>query len=297
MNNYIENFINYLEYQKNYSKNTIKSYYMDILEFNNYVILNKINYSNISYDDVKKYLLFLYNKNNSKSTVSRKLSSLRSFYNYLYRKEIVINNPFSFVRSPKKEKKLPKYVNYEDINIIFSSIKIDNKIGQRDKLIFELFYSTGIRLSELCSIKISDIDFEKRNIRIVGKGNKERIVFYGDYCDEILDIYLNDGRKKLMLNKEHDYLVVNNRGSKIQTRVVQNMVEKILKRVCLKKHITPHTLRHTFATHLLNEGCDMITVQELLGHSSLNTTQIYTHVSNEKLRTEYLKGHPRARRK
>lgn len=297
MNSYIEKFINYLEYQKNYSQNTIKSYYEDIKEFSKYIDDKKINYSDLIYNDVKKYLIYLYDKKNSKSTVSRKLSSLRSFYNYLYRNNEVLNNPFSFVRSPKKEKKLPKYVNYEDINAIFSSIRIDTKLGQRDKLIFELFYSTGIRLSELCDIKIEDIDFEKRNIRIIGKGNKERLVCYGDYCDEIINLYINDGRKKLMVNKQHDYLVVNSRGSKIQPRVVQNIVEKILNRICLKKHITPHTLRHTFATHLLNEGCDMVTVQELLGHSSLNTTQIYTHVSNEKLRAEYLKAHPRARRK
>lgn len=297
MDKYIEDFINYLEYQKNYSINTVKSYNLDIVEFFNYTNCNKLDYSKVLYNDVKNYLLFLYDKKNSKSTVSRKLSSLRNFYNYLYKKNVVINNPFSFIKSPKKEKRLPKYVNYEDINTIFSSIKTDNKIGQRDRLIFDLFYSTGIRLSELCNIKINDIDFDKKNIRIIGKGDKERIVCYGDYCSEIINLFINDGRRQLIGKKEHEYLVVNNYGSKVETKVVQNIVAKVLKRVCIKKHITPHTLRHTFATHLINEGCDMLTVQELLGHTSLNTTQIYTHVSNEKLRNEYLNAHPRAKRK
>lgn len=297
MDKYIKDYIDYLEYQKNYSINTIINYNLDILKFSDYINNNKLDYTKIVYDDVKRYLLFLYDKKDSKSTVSRKLSSLRSFYNYLYKKDVVINNPFSFIRSPKKEKMLPKYVNYEDINTIFSIIKTDNKIGQRDKLIFDLFYSTGIRLSELCNIKISDIDFNKKNIRIIGKGNKERIVCYGDYCDETINLFINVGRRELMENKNHDYLVVNNYGSKIETRVVQNIVEKILRRACIKKHITPHTLRHTFATHLINEGCDILTVQELLGHKSLNTTQIYTHISNEKLRNAYLNAHPRARKK
>lgn len=291
---YIIKFIDYLKYQKNYSEYTIINYKQDLEEFFNY--LDNRDFININYNDVKEYLVHLYEKKNSKSTVSRKLSTLRSFYKYLHKENIVKLNPFSLIRSPKKEKRLPKFVNYEDLDTIFELLKTGTPIGQRDRLIFELLYSTGVRVSELCDIKINDIDFKSKTIRVIGKGNKERIVCYGEYGDEIINLFIKDGRKVLLKNKDSDYLLLNNSGNQIHTRLVQIIIEKLIKKACIKKNITPHTLRHTFATHMLNEGCDILTVQELLGHSSLDTTQIYTHVSNERLRKVYLDTHPRAKK-
>ena len=295
--NYLEDFLKYLKIQKNYSMNTISSYNLDINEFINYIKIKQKKIETFEYSDIKTYLVFLYNKNNSKTTVSRKLSSLRSFYKYLYKNEIIDKNVFSFIKSPKKEKKLPKYVNYEDLSNVFSHLNTKNKVNTRNKLIIELFYSTGIRLTELCNIKISDINFSKKNIIILGKGDKERIVYFGEYCFDLINLYLNEFRSQFKNSKNNDYLLLNNLGNKISTRVVQNIVSKIIKETAIKKNITPHTLRHTFATHLLNEGCDILTVQELLGHTSLDTTQIYTHVSNERLRKVYLNTHPRAKMK
>jgi integrase/recombinase XerC len=295
MDKYLLKFIDYLNYQKKYSENTTKNYTIDIVEFLDYCNKENILKEKINYDNVKKYLVHLYDKKYSKSTVSRKLSSLRSFYKYLYINNIINKNPFLFVSIPKKEKKLPKFVNYEDLSVIFSIPNINNDYGLRDRLILELLYGTGIRVSELCNIKVSDIELSNKTIRVLGKGNKERIVCYGEYCDEILIKYLKI-RDILLKDKKHDYLLLNKIGGKLSVRSVQLLIDKIIRLASIKKNITPHTLRHTFATHLLNEGCDILTVKELLGHSSLDTTQIYTHVSNERLRSVYLNTHPRAKK-
>jgi integrase/recombinase XerC len=185
----------------------------------------------------------------------------------------------------------------EDISIIFDIPDINTPIGQRNRLILELLYGTGIRVSELCNIKLVDINYNKKTINIIGKGNKERIVFYGDVCESILDKYINYGRNILLNNKNSYYLIIGtNKTTKISVRSIELIIDKIIKRAALKKNITPHILRHTFATHLLNEGCDILLVKEFLGHSSLDTTGIYTHVSNEKLRKVYLDSHPRAKK-
>lgn len=293
----LNKFLDYLKYEKNYSDYTYKNYMLDIEDFLSYCNDKNINKEELDYDKVKEYLMYLHNKEYSKSTISRKLSSLRSFYKFLYREGRTKNNPFSYVSSPKKEKRLPKYVNYEDLDALLSLPKTNTPIGQRDRLILEMLYATGVRVSELCNMKIGDIDFDNRTIRVIGKGRKERIVCYGDYCEEILRLFMDGGRTLLLNDKDHDYLLVGSSGNPMHVRSIQLLMEKLIKKACIKKNITPHTLRHTFATHMLNEGCDILTVQELLGHSSLDTTQIYTHVSNERLRSVYLNSHPRAREK
>ena len=295
MKNMINEFLEFILKQKNYSYNTYKNYEIDINEFE--IFLNKygINYLDIDYEFIKKYLMFLYEKKLSRSSVARKLSSLRSFYKYLFNNNLINSNPFNYVATPKKEKKLPKYLGVEELESIFSIPDINTPLGQRDRLILEVLYATGIRVSELINIKILDIDFYNMEIRILGKGNKERIVNFGEYCLDAINMFLNDGRKKILEkhNKNCDYLIINEKGNKITTRGVQKLIDNIVKKACLKKHVSPHMLRHSFATHLLNEGCDIKTVQELLGHESLETTQIYTHVSNERLRSVYLKCNPR----
>jgi len=283
----MEKYLDYLKYNRNYSDNTINSYKRDIIQFNNYITKD---YKDLNYNDCKSYLSYLYDDNNCKSSVSRKISSLKSYFKYLEKNNIIEKNPFSLISLPKKEKRLPKFINYDDLDAIIKSLTETTFINKRDKLIFELLYSTGIRLSELDNIKLKDIDFSEKNIKILGKGNKERIVFFGDYSLDIIKSYLKD------LNN-NEYLLVSKNNKKISTRTIQKSIDRIIKTASIKKDITPHTLRHTFATHLLNEGCDILTVQELLGHSSLDTTQIYTHISNERLRKVYLDTHPRSKKK
>lgn len=293
----INEFLDYITKQKKYSLNTAKNYEIDILEFENYLKKEGIDYLDIDYEFIKEYLVYLYNKKLSRNSVARKLSSLRSFYKYLFNNDLIRTNPFKYVSTPKKEKRLPKYLGIEELEIIFNTPDINTSLGQRNRLILEILYATGIRVSELVNIKISDIDFYRKEIRILGKGNKERIDPFGEYCLDAINMFLEDGRKKI-LQKHHvtcDYLILNEHGNKLTTRGVEKIIDNVVKQAALKKHISPHMLRHTFATHLLNEGCDIKTVQELLGHESLESTAIYTHVSNERLRKVYLKCHPRAK--
>lgn len=291
-------FIEYLKVEKNYSSYTIKSYFTDINIFLDYCKNNKIDKYKITYKEIKGYLSNVFDIKYSSTTISRRISALRTFYNFLYKKKLVDKNVFLFISLPKKEKKLPKYMSYEDINLLFEQPDITSPLGERNRLILELLYGTGIRISELCNIKLSDINFDDRSIKIIGKGNKERIVYYGNTCSDILLLYINEGRIVLLNNKHNDYLIVGayKKDSKISERSVFNVIDKLVKSASLKKHVSPHVFRHTFATHLLNEGCDILIVKELLGHSSLDTTGIYTHVSNERLRNVYLNSHPRAKK-
>ena len=294
MNNYINEFLEYILKQRNYSPNTYKNYNIDIIEFEEYLIEKKTNFKDVDYKFIKGYLMKLYDRKLSRNTIARKLSSLRSFYKYLFNNDVIKTNPFKYVSSPKKERKLPKYLGVSEIEEIFNVPDIKAPLGQRDKVILEVFYASGIRVGELVNIKISNIDFYKKEILILGKGNKERIVEFGDYALDAINNYINNGRKEILKksNKSNDYLILNSRGDKITTRGIEKIIDNIVKKVSIKKHISPHMLRHSFATHLLNEGCDILTVKELLGHESLETTQVYTHVSNERLREVYLKCHP-----
>lgn len=290
----LKSFLNYIIKQKKYSVNTAKNYEIDILEFKEYIDKESISYLEVDYDFIKGYLMELYNRKLSRNSVARKLSSLRSFYKYLFNNNLIKTNPFKYVSTPKKEKKLPKYIGVEELEIIFNTPDLSTPLGQRDRLILEVLYATGIRVSELVNIKINDIDFYKKEVKILGKGNKERIDPFGDYCLDAMEIFIKGGRKELLkkFNTTCEYLIINGHGKKITTRGVEKIIDNVIKKASLKKHVSPHMLRHSFATHLLNEGCDILTVQELLGHESLESTQVYTHVSNERLRSVYLKCHP-----
>ena len=285
----LDSFYKYLE-NKGYSENTISNYRKDLVLF--------IEFSkgklNVDYNFVRSYLQFLYNKNYSNKSIARHISSLKSFYKYLTKNEFIKDNPCLLISNPKIEKKLPNYINYNDLEVLFSIPDKNDVLGLRNALILELLYSTGIRVSELVNIKLSDIDFSNNRILILGKGNKERYVLYGKVCSELLKDYLFKSRNKL--NKNSDYLLLNKFGNKITDRAIRMIIDDVVKKSSLKQNISPHTLRHTFATHLLNEGADLKIVQELLGHENISTTGIYTHVSNEHLRKVYLDAHPRARR-
>ena len=295
MEELLSRFLENIEYQRGYSENTVLNYEIDIEEFFDFLKKESIDkIKEVDYSVVRFYLMDLYNKKYSRNTVSRKLSSLRSFFKYLHKEQFVDINPFILVSSPKKEKRLPKFLYNEDLEKIFDIPDESTSIGQRDKVILELLYDTGIRIGELVNIKLNDINFSNKSIKILGKGNKERIVLFGAYLDDYLNKYLDDGRLELLKEKESEYLILNAKGKNITTRGVRLIIENIIKKACINTHATPHTLRHTFATHLLENGADLLTVKELLGHSSLSSTQVYTHVTNERLRNVYLHTHPRA---
>lgn len=278
----VDKFLFFLKVELNYSELTIKSYQLDLTDFFGYIESKKINYLTITNHDVRGYLKYLDSCNLKNSTISRRVSTLRTFYNYLVDKNIVENNVFHNVKNPKLEKKLPNYLNYNEMEELLESIDISTTEGLEKRLLIEMYYSTGCRVSEMINVKISDIDFTNKTIRIMGKGSKERIVYFGDYASKYLDNYLS----KVKCDK---YLFTNKKGEKLTINEVEQIVKDIMKHISIKTHVTPHTLRHTFATHLLNNGADIKTVQELLGHANLSTTGIYTHVSSDRLKDIYFK--------
>ena len=292
MDDEIKEFLDYLEFEKKFSLYTVDNYDKDITEFKEYLVMNNINsFKKVDYSLVRKYLVFLYEKKYKNTTICRHISSLRSFYKYLLGNKLINENPMELISLPKKEQRLPNFLYYNDLEKLLETPDQSTSIGLRDKLIFEILYSTGVRVSELVNIKVKDIDFENKSIRIFGKGKKERIVLFGDQALKIINIYLDQR------GFSSEYLILNNRGNKITTRGVDLIIHKNSLKSGLKNKITPHTMRHTFATHMLNDGANLLTVQELLGHENLKTTQVYTHVSNERLRNVYLNAHPRARKK
>lgn len=275
------NFLEYLNKELNYSENTEISYREDITNFLNYLEKKQLNYKKIDGEIIRDYLKYLDEAKLKNSTIARRISALRTFYNYLLNKNIVDTNLFNSIRNPKLEKKLPNYLSYEELAKILDNIDISTKIGLRNRLLVEMFYATGCRVSEMINIKVSDINKSNNSIRIMGKGSKERIVYFGEYARDYLDRYL-----PLI---DTDYLFTQESRDKLSIHDVEYIISDLVKNLALKTHVTPHTLRHTFATHLLNNGADIKTVQELLGHSSLNTTGIYTHVSNERIKEVYRK--------
>ena len=278
----LDNFFKVLKSEYNYSFYTIKNYKLDLTLFFDFLNKSNINYLYLNKDNVLAYLKYLDKMNLKNSTISRRISALRTFYNYLMNEGLINSNIFLNVKNPKLEKKLPNYLNYTEMEELLESIDISTDEGLKRRLLIEMFYSTGCRVSEIINIKVKDIDFLNKKIRIMGKGSKDRIVYYGDYAKKYLDKYLSKG-----LNK--DYLFVNKHGDKYTVEEIELIVKDIMKHLSIKTHVTPHTLRHTFATHLLNNGADIRSVQELLGHSNLSTTGIYTHVSSDRLKEVYFK--------
>lgn len=293
MEKYINSFLNYLKVEKNYSDNTIQGYHKDLLDYKEY--LNGKNIKDTDYKFIRNYLSYMFLKKYEKKTISRHISTLRSFYKYLVNENIIIKNPMLLISNPKLDKKLPNFLYYDELEILLNIPDKETILGLRDALILEMLYSTGIRVSELINIKLKDINFSDKKILILGKGSKERYVLYGNTLKQILDLYLKNSRQKL--NKNSEYLILNKNGNKITDRGVRLIISNILKKGELDYHVSPHTLRHTFATHMLDNGADLKSVQELLGHSNLSTTQVYTHITNERLRSVYLKTHPRAKEK
>ena len=283
----INEFKSYLMYEKMFSSNTVNSYVRDLEEFNSFLESEYIKH--VTYKDIRSSLAHMYNKKYSSRTISRKLSAIRSFYKYEVNKGVIRDNPCLLISNPKVEKKLPNYLSYNEIETMLEVPDTFKNNSLRDKLIIEILYSTGIRVSELVNIKVKDIDFYNNQILILGKGNKERYVIFGNTLKDMLKEYIS-------IKSDSEYLITNKYNKKMSTRSIEEIVKKIVKIDGIKNKVTPHTIRHTFATHMLNEGADLRVVQELLGHENLKTTEVYTHVSNERLRSVYLSSHPRAKK-
>lgn len=289
----IYEFLDYISYEKKYSVYTEKNYELDLFKYFEYLDKNNLNYLTVKYKDVSNFTLFLAKQNYKSTTINRIDSSIRSFYNYLELEEKINGNPFKAASNLKVPKRLPNYFKYDEYLTMISVIDKDD-YEYRNRLILEMLFATGLRVSELSNIKIKDIDFSEREIKIMGKGSKERFVFYNKECAIVLDSYLKECRSKLLNSKDSEYLFINHLGDKLTDRGIRLIIDKIVKKSCIKSKVSPHTFRHTFATMLLNEGCNIKSVQELLGHSSLGTTGIYTHLTNDEVRLAYMKAHPRA---
>jgi len=296
MQDIVNKFLDYIEDERHYSDLTSLNYEEDLQLFMTFLKEKSINnFMDVNYALIREYLSYMYSRQFSSKTINRHISSLRSFFKFLINNKYVKNNPLTLVTNVKEGKRIPHFLFYNDLEKLFETPILDTPLGQRDGLILEMLYSTGVRVSELVNIKISDINFNNHSIRIMGKGSKERDVLFGTRCLELLDMYLNDGRKIIDKNN-NPYLFLNNNGNKLTTRGVSLIIDLIVKKSGLNIKVTPHVLRHTFATHMLNEGADLLSVKELLGHENLSTTQVYTHVSNERLRNVYLNSHPRAKK-
>lgn len=291
----IKKYLEYIKKELNYSNMTINSYESDLKIFRDFLVLRNYNYLKMNKDMIMEYLKYLDNLKYQNKSISRMLSSIRSFYNYLEEVKVINNNIFLSIRNPKVSKKLPNYLSIVEIENILDSMKEDNNKDIRDKCLFELMYSTGLRVSEVSNIKIKDIDLKEKSVRVLGKGSKERIVYFGDVCLNYIDKYLNI-RNEFIKNSDIEYLFINDNGEKLSRQSIEYIINKIMKKSLINHKMSPHTLRHTYATHLLDNGADLRSVQELLGHDNLNTTEVYTHVSKEYLRSEYLKYHPNNKR-
>lgn len=293
----LNDYKKYLTYEKRYPETTVNSYMNALIKYQEFINEKKIKYKTINRDEIREYLKFLDENKYSKNSISQTLSALRSFYSFLVNNGTITSNQFRLIRNPKKEKHLPNFLQPDELQEIFDSIELETPLGIRNRLIIELLYATGLRVSELVNLEIGDIDKSNHEIRVVGKGDKERIVFFGEYALKFLNMYQKEARPKLLNGKKEDILILNKDGDPITSRGIEVIIDKIVKEAALKHNISPHVIRHTFATDMLNNGADLKSVQELLGHSSLSTTQIYTHITNERLRSVYLKTFPRQKEK
>ncbi len=293
----LENFRSYILVEKNFSKHTAKAYYSDIMDF--LLWLGDTALESVNFSKVREYLHFIQKFNYKKTTLARKIASLRTFYKYLYREKRVESNPAMNLNSPKRPKQLPKFLTPYEVEQILNNITIDTPAGYRNKAILELLWATGMRVSELSGLNFEDLNLENNEIRVFGKGSKERIILVTDRAKTYLQRYIETARPLVAKgyrteNNENSPVFINNTGFRLQTRTIRNVINEIVEKIQLPKHVTPHVFRHSFATHLIANGADLRVVQELLGHASISNTQIFTHVSSQHLKEVYNETHPRA---
>ena len=297
-------FIAKLEHEKGYSEHTLRAYHKDLSQFDTFLGDEKCcSLKSVNHLLLRKFLAVLRTKNYSKTTIARKLASIRSFFKFLIQAGELVSNPFEALRTPKQEKKLPHFLSISDVDVLLKTPDCSNSMGLRDLAMLETLYSTGIRVSELVGLDENDIDFFGGMIKVTGKGKKERIVPIGSHAIKAINEYLNsnsrrkkDERKKaskISKTSRNEPLFLNKYGNRLTARSVARTLDKYLKMSGINLLTSPHTFRHSFATHLLDKGADLRSVQELLGHSNLSTTQIYTHITTERLKAVYEKSHPR----
>lgn len=288
----IDEFINYCTIEKRLSKKTKESYYYDLISYQKYLNKKKItNINKVNTSVIESYLKTCHQENEEISTIAHKLTVIKNFHTYLYKEKITSNNPAEFIARPKLKKTLPKALSIEEVDKLLD-IKLNTPFDYRNKAMLELMYASGLRVSELIGLKVTDLDFTNMIIRITGKGSKERIVPFGEYALVSVKQYLEE-RPKLLKDKNIDELFVNNHGKAITRQGFFKNLKKILREKGLNEDISPHSLRHSFATHLLKNGVDLRSIQELLGHSDISTTKIYTKVTDDKVEHDYIEYHPR----
>lgn len=286
----VDQFLKFLDVEKNASPHTIKNYRSDLTEF--FKFSDKPSIQDINYLEIRRFLAYLKEKEFLKTTVSRKLACLKSFFKYLARERVVKTNPASGIQTPKRERRLPSFLEIKEVEHLIEAAKGDRWEAKRDLAILETLYSSGIRVSELVGLNEEDVDLFSMLLKVRGKGKKERIVPIGNCAADAIKAYLESA--PIDIHRKLVPLFINRRGTRLTDRSVRRIILKYARVAALKKGISPHTLRHSFATHLLDRGADLRSVQELLGHAHLSTTQIYTHVSAKRLREAYDQAHPRA---
>ena len=284
----LRSFLNYLLVDKGLSNNTVKAYEADISSFFQWLDNEDLKYKNLQEDHINQYISFLFQRKMRSSSVNRKISSIKSFYIFLVKRNFVKNSPLNDLVTPKQEKYLPESMSEAEVDKLLNSPNVSNKIENRDKAMIEMLYATGMRISELVNLKMTDVDMKRCVVKVFGKGSKERLVPFGETALDSLRSYLNE--REQSSSKE---IFLSNRGKKMTRVAFWQRVKVYLIRENLKNSISPHTLRHAFATHLLNRGADLRSVQLLLGHSDLSTTQIYTHIAKQRLSDVLKKHHPR----
>ncbi|KGR80366.1 tyrosine recombinase XerC [Ureibacillus manganicus] len=288
-------FIRYIQLERNFSIHTVKEYQYDLNDFLEFCKREGIaDLNDVEYLHARLYVTKLYDEKKARTSISRKISSIRSFFRFLNREYQLDDAPFSSLYHPKKEKRLPNFFYEEELSKLFEENIGEDIKSIRNIALLELLYASGIRVSECVSIELDDIDLNYSILRVMGKGRKERIVPFGHFAQDALIKYIHEARPKMMKHTKHNRLFVNMRGNELTAGGVRYILNEMIENASLKTKIYPHMLRHTFATHLLNNGADLRTVQELLGHATLSSTQVYTHVTKEHLRNTYMKAHPRA---
>lgn len=291
----LDAFTTYLKNERHFSPHTISSYRRDLEQFFNFLGAERIDSPDeVTIKTCKAYLLYLDENGLGNNSILRKISALKSLWRYLNFSGKATDNPWEGIALPQRQSSLPHYLNDVKMNGFLDALEMDTPQGIRDRFICELIYTTGIRVSELCAINVADINFSDRQILIHGKGNKERLALFGPRLEHLLNNYLSQVRLQWMSDKSADALILNQKGGRLSVRSVQRLIEGHAKRLGLSEHITPHALRHSFASSLYNQGADLRSIQELLGHDHLHTTQIYTHLPSERLIDAYKNAHPRA---
>jgi integrase/recombinase XerC len=298
---HIDGFLDHMRVEKSASNLTLVSYRTDLLQFFNFIAgkyetpREKIPRELFNHKSVREYLAYMQQQGLSRSTMARKLAALRSFVRYLCRENILQGNPIAAVATPKQDKKLPRFLYPVEVEMLMSAPNINSSAGKRDRAILETLYATGIRVSELVGIDLRDIDLVEAIVKVKGKGNKERIVPLGSKAREAIKAYINEARASFARKSGENTgaVFLNKYGKRLSERSIRNLLNKYVEEVALNQKVHPHMLRHSFATHLLNNGADLRSVQELLGHVKLSTTQIYTHLTRENIKNIHNDTHPR----